>query len=152
MIGTIFLENYYLILGSRESTEENMVFGTAQTIVGLTKRNPENIILDAHYNPLSHKTDWLPEARETDMSHSTADWANYNGNHYDVYDFSGRDGLPSYEEAHNQRLYGKNETTAGGSTQMPEYDSTVGRAFLTGLWLVMCLGVACGCFNACCKK
>lgn len=116
----------------------------------MTKKNPENIILDAHYNPLSHKTDWLPEARETDMSYSTADWANYNGNHFDVYDFTGRDGLPSYEEAHKQRLYGKNATTSGGS--MPDYDSTLGRAALTILWLFMCLGVAGGCFNACCRK
>ena len=78
-----FLEDYYIFL---------LATDIANT-VGITEANPDNIILDAHYNPRARNTEWLPEARETDMSEYTGDWK-------DSYYHRG------YEEQHYLRLHG----------------------------------------------
>ena len=64
MIGTTFLENYYIFLLATDIVNT----------VGITEANPENVILDAHYNPRASNTEWLPEARETDKSEYYGDW------------------------------------------------------------------------------
>lgn len=83
MLGTTFLENYYIFMLATDIVNS----------IGITEANPINVILDAHYNPRAKNTDWLPESKETDQSEYTGDWR-------DSYDH------PNYEEAHYQRMHG----------------------------------------------
>ena len=72
-IGNIFLKENYVFLDQKDNGE---------LFVGIGPQNPEDIIGEAHYNPDSNRTDYLPEDRDTDMSINTGDRDPYDTDKY----------------------------------------------------------------------